>query len=220
MDAAKVFPPPRDTVPDSAPAEEFFANPLGRHNPPLQRLLRHSSTVARNWEVPALLRDTGSAMGAQRSQRLATRVRDLFRRFRAHGSAMVRGVHAVRKIPAVARNSRVAPLCATQVVRPDVIQVCGITEARKIAAYAQMRHLQFSSKNCNSAISLATCLSLLCAFPNADYFKCDADPSPWRDGFVGKPPFCLNQYYVEPSDEPRLGLDIDDDKLNEWRAHP
>ena len=30
---------------------------------------------------------------------------------------------------------------AIQMVQPDVIQVGGITEARKIAAYAQMRHL-------------------------------------------------------------------------------
>ena len=49
---------------------------------------------------------------------------------------------------------------AIQVVQPDVIQVGGITEARKIAAYAQMRHLLFTCKNYSTAVSLAACLNL------------------------------------------------------------
>ena len=73
---------------------------------------------------------------------------------------------------------------AIQIVQPDVIQVGGITEARKIAAYAQMRHLLFTCKNYSTAVSLAACLNLLYALPNTDYFECDMDPSPWRSDIL------------------------------------
>ena len=70
---------------------------------------------------------------------------------------------------------------AIQVVQPDIVQVGGITEARKIAAYAQMRHLPFTSKNYSTIVSSAACLHLLYALPNGEYFECDQDPLPWRN---------------------------------------
>ena len=42
---------------------------------------------------------------------------------------------------------------AVQVVQFDVVQVGGFTEARKIAAYAQMRHLAVTAKNYSTAVS-------------------------------------------------------------------
>jgi len=109
---------------------------------------------------------------------------------------------------------------AIQMVQPDVIQVGGITEARKIAAYAQMRHLSFSSKNYSTAVSLAACLNLLYALPNADYFECDMDPSPWRDQFLRTPLFTLDDGMVQPFDRAGLGLDIDESALAAWRVQP
>jgi D-galactarolactone cycloisomerase len=109
---------------------------------------------------------------------------------------------------------------AIQVVQPDVIQVGGITEARKIAAYAQMRHLLFTSKNYSTAVSLAACLNLIYALPNTDYFEMDMDPSPWRSEFIERPLFSLEGGCVAPFDRPGLGLDIDEDKLRQWRVQP
>lgn len=109
---------------------------------------------------------------------------------------------------------------AIQMVQPDVIQVGGITEARKIAAYAQMRHLGFSSKNYSTAVSLAACLNLLYALPNADYFECDMDPSPWREQFQRTPLFDFDEGMVQPFDRPGLGLDIDEAVLTTWRVTP
>jgi D-galactarolactone cycloisomerase len=109
---------------------------------------------------------------------------------------------------------------AIQMVQPDVIQVGGITEARKIAAYAQMRHLGFSSKNYSTAVSLAACLNLLYALPNADHFECDMDPSPWRDQFLRTPLFEFDEGMVQPFDRPGLGLDIDEAALAAWRVTP
>ena len=109
---------------------------------------------------------------------------------------------------------------AIQVVQPDVIQVGGITEARKIAAYAQMKHLLFTCKNYSTAVSLAACINLLYALPNGDYFECDMDPSPWREGFIRKPVFTLADGFAVPSDRPGLGLDIDEAKLTAWKPAP
>jgi D-arabinonate dehydratase/D-galactarolactone cycloisomerase len=109
---------------------------------------------------------------------------------------------------------------AIDIVQPDVIQVGGITEARKIAAYAQMRHLLFTCKNYSTAVSLAACLSLLYALPYTDYFECDADPSPFRNAFLRQPLFRMDAGHVEPGDEVGLGLDIDEEALAQWRVTP
>jgi D-galactarolactone cycloisomerase len=109
---------------------------------------------------------------------------------------------------------------AIQVVQPDVIQVGGITEARKIAAYAQMRHLLFSCKNYSTAVSLAACLNLLYALPNADYFECDLDPCPWRADFLRAPLFTFDEGQVSPFDRPGLGLEIDEAALRQWQVTP
>lgn len=107
---------------------------------------------------------------------------------------------------------------AIQVVQPDVIQVGGITEARKIAAYAQMRHLLFTSKNYSTAVSLAACLNLIYALPNADYFEADMDPSPWRSDIIRQELFSFEDGYVAPFDRPGLGLEINEDALRKWQV--
>ena len=109
---------------------------------------------------------------------------------------------------------------AIQVVQPDVIQVGGISEARKIAAYAQMKHLLFTCKNYSTAVSLAACINLLYGLPGTDYFECDMDPSPWRDEFLRTPLFRLDDGFAEPFDGPGLGLDIDESKLKPWLVSP
>jgi D-arabinonate dehydratase/D-galactarolactone cycloisomerase len=107
---------------------------------------------------------------------------------------------------------------AIQVVQPDVIQVGGLTEARKIASYAQMRHLLFTSKNYSTGLSLAACLHLLYAIPNGDYFECDFDPNPWRTDLLRRPIFTLEEGMVWPSEEPGLGLDVDEAAVERWRV--
>jgi L-alanine-DL-glutamate epimerase-like enolase superfamily enzyme len=109
---------------------------------------------------------------------------------------------------------------AIQVVQPDLIQVGGITEARKIAAYAQMRHLLFTSKNYSTAVSLAACLNLIYALPNTDYFEVDMDPSPWRSDIIKNKLYSAEGGYVAPFDRPGLGLDMNEDELSRWRVEP
>jgi D-galactarolactone cycloisomerase len=108
---------------------------------------------------------------------------------------------------------------AVQVVQFDVVQVGGITEARKIAHYAQMRHLPVTSKNYSTAIGAAATLQLLFALPNGDYFECDQDPSDLRDRLVQQPLFVLGNGLVEPTESPGLGLTVDESALEQWRVH-
>ena len=109
---------------------------------------------------------------------------------------------------------------AIQIVQPDVIQVGGITEARKIAAYAQMRHLLFTSKNYSTAVSLAACLNLLYALPNTDYFEVDMDPSPWRTEIIKQDILTFQDGYVAPLERNGLGLEIDEEALRKWQIKP
>jgi D-galactarolactone cycloisomerase len=107
---------------------------------------------------------------------------------------------------------------AIQVVQFDVVQVGGFTEARKIAAYAQMRHLPVTAKNYSTAVSTAATLNLLFALPNGEYFECDQDPNALREEIVREPLYALDDGMVLPSDLPGLGLNIDEDALKRWRV--
>jgi D-arabinonate dehydratase/D-galactarolactone cycloisomerase len=105
---------------------------------------------------------------------------------------------------------------AIQVVQPDVVQVGGITEARKIASYSQIKHLPFTGKNYSTAVSAAACLHLLYALPNGEYFECDQDPLPWRDAILTRAPYRLQHGMAEPTDAPGLGLEVDEPALARW----
>jgi D-galactarolactone cycloisomerase len=107
---------------------------------------------------------------------------------------------------------------AVQVVQFDVVQVGGLTEARKIAAYAQMRHLAVTAKNYSTVVSTAATLQLLYALPNADYFECDQDPNDLRDKLAKKPLFTLDDGMAVPNDAPGLGIEIDEAVLDSYRA--
>jgi D-galactarolactone cycloisomerase len=109
---------------------------------------------------------------------------------------------------------------AIQIVQPDIVQVGGITEGRKIAHYAQVRHLPFTSKNYSTAVSAAACLQLLYALPNGEYFEQDQDPLPWREGILKRPAYRIEEGMAEPSEAPGLGIDIDESALRPWLVVP
>jgi D-arabinonate dehydratase/D-galactarolactone cycloisomerase len=106
---------------------------------------------------------------------------------------------------------------AVQVVQFDVIQVGGFTEARKIAAYAQMRHLPVTAKNYSTAVSTAATLQLLYALPNGDYFECDQDPNALRDELARAPLYSMQEGLIVPRDAPGLGIEINEAVLERYR---
>lgn len=91
---------------------------------------------------------------------------------------------------------------AIRIVQPDLVQVGGITEARKIACFAQTRHLPFTTKNYSTAVSSAAALHLLYALPNGTDFECDQDPLPWRDEILAQPAHRIEDGAAVPSDRP------------------
>ncbi len=109
---------------------------------------------------------------------------------------------------------------AIQVVQPDVIQVGGITEAVKIAHYAEMRHLDFTTKNYSTAISVGASLQVLFALANGDYFECDQDPCPWRDEIIAHPVYAMDDGMVTATDRPGLGVEVVESTLEKWRIEP
>lgn len=108
---------------------------------------------------------------------------------------------------------------AVQVPQFDLVQVGGITEARKIAAYAQMRHLQVTAKNYSTAVSTAAALQFLFALPNADDFEVDQDPNSLATELCQVSPFYLEGGFAVPrSDLPGLGIEIIDSALKQFSA--
>ena len=101
-------------------------------------------------------------------------------------------------------------------IRIKPLHVGGITEARKIAHYAQMRKLLFTSKNYSTVVSSAACLHLLYALPNGEYFECDQDPLPWRNELLARPAFRVEDGHAIPSNGPGLGVELDETALEPW----
>ena len=109
---------------------------------------------------------------------------------------------------------------AIQVVQPDVVQVGGLTEALKIAHYAHMKHLLFTSKIYSTIVSMAACAQLLFALPNGAYFEVDQDPLPWREDIVKSPALNMEDGWAVPGNLPGIGVDIDEEALRPWIVSP
>lgn len=105
---------------------------------------------------------------------------------------------------------------AIQIAQPDVVQVGGLTEFRKIAAYAGLRSLHVTGKNYSTAVGQAATLAMIYAVPHGDYFEDEADPLPWRNEIVSRPYLTLEDGLAAPTNEPGLGLAIDEEKLKQW----
>lgn len=107
---------------------------------------------------------------------------------------------------------------AIQVVQFDLVQVGGFTEARKIAAYAQIRHLAVTTKNYSTTVSTAAALQFLYALPNADCLEIDQDPNEPNTG-VAAPPHVIEDGLATPAgDLPGLGIEPDEAALARFRA--
>jgi D-arabinonate dehydratase/D-galactarolactone cycloisomerase len=110
---------------------------------------------------------------------------------------------------------------AIQIAQPDVVQVGGLTEMRKIAAYAGLRHLYVTGKNYSTSLGQAATLAMLYAVPNGDYFEWEFDPLPWRgEGFLKAPFFTMEDGMVAATEAAGLGVEVDEEKLRQWQVAP
>lgn len=105
---------------------------------------------------------------------------------------------------------------AVDIVQPDPCKSGGITECKKIADLASAYRRSFAPHTGMSGIDGAACLHLLCAVQNALVYESDcAAFNPFRDELVSGGPVLVDGH-VQPTDEPGLGVAVDEslfDKL-------
>jgi galactonate dehydratase len=102
------------------------------------------------------------------------------------------------------------PLLERQVVsfiQPDVCHVGGILECKKVAAMAEAQHVVVVPHNPNGPISSAVCAQVGACTPNFMMMESN-HVDPWRNEFV-TPPVEIVNGYIELSDRPGLGVELD-----------
>ena len=110
----------------------------------------------------------------------------------------------------LAEFDRLIGLRAVDVVQPDITHCGGIHAAKKIATIAAAKDIQIAPHTSVGPVALAAALHFDISTPNffiqEDFSQYDV---PWRNDFVqGWNPFRNGEFFL--SDEPGLGLDIDE----------
>ena len=112
-------------------------------------------------------------------------------------------------------------------LRVDICHAGGITEARKLAALAEVHYQELACHYTSSPVSTAAMLQLNAAIPNCAVQEF-APAAPWMDAAVRHAWRCEDGYLLPP-DEPGIGVDLDeeaaarhprtDHEPPHWRRH-
>ncbi len=99
--------------------------------------------------------------------------------------------------------------------RIDLCLVGGLTEARKVAGWAETHYINIAPHNPQGPVSASACIHLDLATPNFGVQEMPAKPGSLADVF---PVQCeWEDGYLIPSDRPGLGISFDEDAA---RKHP
>ncbi len=101
---------------------------------------------------------------------------------------------------------------AASILQPDLCHAGGIMECRKIAAMAEVYYAAVAPHNPLGPIALAACLQLDACTPN---FLVQEQVTLGEEYL--KKPFKLEDGYVEVPKEPGLGIELDEEKIEEKR---
>ena len=107
---------------------------------------------------------------------------------------------------------------AIDIVQADTVWAGGITECRRIAAYASACNLPVAPHNFASAISGFANLHLLASLPDAMFFEMDQNPNPLRTEIVSNWPVIDAEGFVTVPEGPGLGMEIDEDAVSRYRV--
>jgi galactonate dehydratase len=105
---------------------------------------------------------------------------------------------------------------AAAVLQPDLAHCGGISEARKIAAMAEVYYVGMAPHNPLSPVNMRASLHLDAAIPNFVIQEWVSDDPPWRDEILVHP-VVVKDGYVELPSEPGLGTELN---LDVCAAHP
>ncbi|HYH12121.1 MAG TPA: mandelate racemase/muconate lactonizing enzyme family protein [Thermomicrobiales bacterium] len=101
------------------------------------------------------------------------------------------------------------------IVQPDALVAGGLSVLRKVAAYAEMRHMQIAPHHGGNGLGVAGHLHLIASIPNAEYIELIQEPGKLdtRDfqGIVAEPLVPDADGYVTVPDRPGLGVDLRED---------
>lgn len=97
---------------------------------------------------------------------------------------------------------------AVDIIQPDATKCGGLSEARRIAWYAQDHNIGFVSHGWNTAVGLAADLQLAAALSVARYVEY-LTPAPYIDGLLLAPPILDADGMLPIPDAPGLGVDLD-----------
>ena len=113
--------------------------------------------------------------------------------------------------------SRLISLRAADVIQMDIAHCGGILAAKKIAALAAVQDLRIAPHCSVGPVALAACLHVDGSTPNFMIQEAFAEfDVPWRNSLVkGWNPIRNGEFFM--SEEPGLGLDIDEEAI---RQHP
>ena len=92
--------------------------------------------------------------------------------------------------------------------RPDLCIFGGLTEAKKLASWCETHYINMAPHNPLGPISTAACVALCTAVPNFGVLELAWRPGQMASVVKGGPR--LEGGHLVPSDEPGLGVDIDD----------
>lgn len=97
---------------------------------------------------------------------------------------------------------------AVDIVQPDVIWSGGITECRRIAAFAAASHLPCNPHAFSTAVSLMANMHFMASIPNAGILEMDQNIYPLRDELLAKRIEREADGLVHLPDTPGLGIEL------------
>lgn len=107
--------------------------------------------------------------------------------------------------------------CSMDVIQPDVTRCGGITEARRIAAYAGAHQVTVVPHAWSSGIVVAASLHLIASIPNACLLEYCVWDTPIRKEIVKNDIRVVDGYAAVPT-APGLGIEIDDKAIERLRV--
>ena len=106
---------------------------------------------------------------------------------------------------------------AVDVVQPDLTWAGGITECRKIAAFAAAYHKEVAPHCFSSAVCLMASLHFLASMPNSGMLEMDQNPNGLRTEIVDNPIAIGSDGFVRVPERPGLGIEINEAAVEKYR---
>ena len=107
---------------------------------------------------------------------------------------------------------------ALDIAQPDVTWCGGISEARKIAAMASAWNILCVPHSFASAVALTANLHFSASIINSLFQEFDRNYNPLRENLLQEPVKINRKGYIELSDKPGLGIELDESTIEKYRV--